>query len=309
MRRCIAVLLLTVLAPTATVSAEDSGFPSLGDHVFVPVMTITEPFLVTYVQSTVNLGWTLNSEASLAIPPDSVVISGIETDQLFAGLGFKYQQKVKDWLVVRMGLDVVGRLGVDSSSLLADGVTAVLGYDIGWMMRIYRSNSLLVSGSLGLGTSNSSFINLLEWSEAVIAGEDASLSNSATSLVGYGGLHAAWGIDRRFGLLGSLYANYGEALDGSGDNSWYSDVRLALSYDIRQDLDIPLGLALTVGRVENDVNADSEAGTWFWDLRFAIQGRTDFTLGLDVGIYYFDVDTQSDRLQAARLTIDMRYYY
>lgn len=309
MRRCVAVLLLTVLAPAATVSAEDSGFPSLGDHVFVPVMSITEPFLVTYVQSTVDLGWTLNSEASLAIPPDSVLISGIETDQLFAGLGFQYQQKVKDWLVIRMGLDVVGRLGVDSSSLLADGVTAALGYDIGWMMRIYRSNSLLVSGSLGLGTSNSSFINLLRWSQAVIAGENALLFSSATSLAGYGGLHAAWGIDRRFGLLGSLYANYGESFDGSGDNSWHSDVRLALSYDIRQDLDIPLGLALTGGRVENDVNADSEAGTWFWNLRFAIQGRTDFTIGLDFGIYYFDVDTQSDRLQASRMAIDMRYYY
>ncbi len=309
MRRCLVILLLTALVPAASGSAEDSSFPGLGEHVFVPVTTITEPFLITYVQSTVDLGLTLNSESSLIIPPDSVLISGIETNQLYAGLGFQYQQKAKDWLVVRLSLDIIGRLGTDSSSLLADGITAALSYDAGWMMRIFHSNSLLVSGSLGIGTSNASFVNLTQWGQSIGPGEDASLSSSTTSLVGYGGLHAAWGIDRRFGLLGSLYANYGESFDGSGDNSWYSDVRLALSYDIRQDLDIPLGLALTGGRVENDVNADSEAGTWFWALRFAIQGRTDFTLGLDFGMYYFDVANQSERLQASRFTIDMRYYY
>ncbi len=307
--RYIALTGLLILALTAQATAEEQEFPSLGDHRFVPVTALTEPFLVTYVQSTVGLGWTVNSTTPLINPSDSTMVGSVESDQLLTGLGFQYQQGVKDWLVVKLALDVVGRLGADTNSLLADGVTGAFGYDIGWMMRIYNTRSLLVSGSLGLGTGNATFLNLLALSEDLAAGEDAELVSSRTSLVGYGGLHAAWGINRRFGLLGSLYASYGESFDGSGDNSWHSDGRLALSYDMEQDLSIPLGLALTGGRSENDVNADSEAGTWFWQARLALQGRSDFSIGANFGVDYFEVASQSDRLQFTNFSIDMRYYY
>ena len=307
--RYIALTGLLILALTAQATAEEQEFPSLGDHRFVPVTALTEPFLVTYVQSTVGLGWTVNSTTPLINPSDSTMVGSVESDQLLTGLGFQYQQGVKDWLVVKLALDVVGRLGADTNSLLADGVTGAFGYDIGWMMRIYNTRSLLVSGSLGLGTGNATFLNLLALSEDLAAGEDAELVSSRTSLVGYGGLHAAWGINRRFGLLGSLYASYGESFDGSGDNSWHSDGRLALSYDMEQDLSIPLGLALTGWRSENDVNADSEAGTWFWQARLALQGRSDFSIGANFGVDYFEVASQSDRLQFTNFSIDMRYYY
>ena len=116
-------------------------------------------------------------------------------------------------------------------------------------------------------------------------------------------------MSSRFGLLGALYAKYGETMDGSSDNRWHSDLRLALSYDIEQDLNVPLGLALTGGRTENDLNADAETGTWFWNLRFALQGRSDFSLGLEFGSSYFDSAGQSDKLQVFQTTLNMRYYY
>jgi hypothetical protein len=128
-------------------------------------------------------------------------------------------------------------------------------------------------------------------------------------LDGFAGVHAAWGMSRRFGVLGSIEANYGESRDGSGDNAWYSDFRLALSYDISQDLNIPLGLALTGARSENEVNADSEAATWFWGLRVAVQAGSDFSIGLGIGTSYFDSSGQSDALQFTQIAFDMRYFF
>lgn len=188
-------------------------------------------------------------------------------------------------------------------------MTGLLGYELGWMMRLYRSGPVLVSGSVSLGTRNASFINLLDWASALTAGDDAELVQPRTSLVGTGGVHAAWGIDRRFGLLGALTASYGESLDGQGTNSWYSDVRAAVSYDVSQDVKIPLGLAVTGGRSENDVNADTDSGTWFWTVRLALQGRSDHTIGLQLSSSYFDTSGQSESLQVFQTAIDMRYYY
>ena len=310
MRRRVALLwLMAIIVLAAPAMADESGLPRLGDHVFVPVLTLTEPFLVTHVQTAVGLGWTVNSTTPVFDPKDSTVVGSVESDQLLAGLGFRYQQGVKDWLAVRLGVGGIGRLGTDTNSMLADGVTGALGYDISWMMRIYRAQTVLVSGSVGLSKSNATFVSVLDWYNAQQAGEDASLVSPRTSLEGFGGLHAAWGINRRFGLLGSLVASYGESFDGGGANRWHSDVRAALSYNMAQDLSVPLGLVLAAGRTENDVNADSEAGTWFWSVRISEQGNDDFTIGLQLAGYYFDSAGQSDKLQFFDFAVDMRYYY
>jgi len=203
----------------------------------------------------------------------------------------------------------VGRLGADTSSLLSDGVTGALAYEFGWKLRILRSESVLVTGSVGLGSSSATFINLYDWVYQLLQGEDAELVRGRNSLDGSGGLHAAWGISRRFGLLGSLIASYGESFDGSGNNTWHSDFRGALSYDLTHDLGIPLGLALSAGRFENEVNTDLEADTWFWNLRIGVQNRSAFSVGIGFGTSYFDSPNQGSSLQFAQATFDMRYFY
>ncbi len=114
---------------------------------------LTEPFLTTHIQAKFGLGWTVNSTVPVYDLEDSTFVADVPADQVLTGLRFLYQQRVRDWLVVHMQLGVVGRLGSDTSSLLADGVTGALDYELGWKMRIFKSESVLVSGSLGLGSS------------------------------------------------------------------------------------------------------------------------------------------------------------
>jgi hypothetical protein len=304
----LALLGLVIVALAVPATAEESGIPHLDEHQFVPVLAITEPFMTTHLQTDVGLGWTVNAKQPLFNPIDSTVVGEIASNQFLTGIGVVYQQGVKDWLVVRLRLGVAGRLGTDTSSLLNDGITGALEYEVGWMMRVYRSRSVLVSGSVSLSSANATFVSVSDWSEAQQAGEDAELVRPRTSLRGSGGAHAAWGINHRFGLLGSVFGRYGETFDGDGDNAWYSDLRLALSYDAREDLDLPVGFALTGGRSENDVNSGTDEGTWFWNLRLA-GIRSDFTAGVSLQSAYFDVSDQSDRLQFFEIKLDMRYYY
>jgi hypothetical protein len=300
-------LMIVVLAvPSA---AQESRFPRLADHQFVPATSIPEPFINTNIQTIVGLGFTTNSTSPLISPEDGTVIGSVESDQVLSNIGLQYQHRVKEWLAVRLSLDIAGRLGTDSNSLLSDGITGSINYDVSWLMRIHSSESVLVSGSLGIGSSSSTFINVLDWLQGQEEGKNTGLVQPHTSLDGFAGVHAAWGMSRRFGVLGSIEANYGESRDGSGDNAWYSDFRLALSYDISQDLNIPLGLALTGARSENEVNADSEAATWFWGLRVAVQAGSDFSIGLGIGTSYFDSSGQSDALQFTQIAFDMRYFF
>ena len=46
-----------MLAPSA--SAQDDALPKLGDHLFVPVTALAEPFITTFVDVSMGMGWTM----------------------------------------------------------------------------------------------------------------------------------------------------------------------------------------------------------------------------------------------------------
>ena len=313
MARLVALLLLLSLLSAPVLAAPDaeekSGLPQLDEHRFVPVLALTEPFITTHLQMGVVLGWTLNAVQPLYSPADSAVIGSIESDQLLTGIAAVYQQRVTDWLAARVRLDVIGRLGTDTSSLVNDGITGSLAYDIGWLLRAYQTRSVLVSGSVSLRSAQGTFINIADYVEDVLAGEDASLVRGRNSLSGLGGAHAAWGINQRFGLLGTLTAGYGESFDGRGENEWFGDVRAAVSYDAGQDLKVPVGFALTGGYSGRNLSSDNDKGTAFWNLRISGQGRADFTAGLEIQNTYVEVSSQPETVEFLEIKIDMRYYY
>jgi hypothetical protein len=300
---------MLALLTSAVARGQDDGRSRLGDHDFVPVMALVEPFLNTHVQTTVSIGSTANAIVPVFDVTDSTVIGTAKADILLAGIGFEYQHRAKDWLAARLSLVFGGRVGTSSQTLIAEGLTGALGYDLAWLMKILRSPKVMVSGSVGLGNYSGTFVNLLDWAEGVLVGADVPLLRARNSLRGYGGAHAAWGLSRRFGLLGSFVMSYGESFDGRGTNSWNADGRLALSYDAVHDLDLPLGLALAGGRFESNTGISSKNDIWFWSVRLAHQGRDDFTIGLDFQHTYGDELRNGEKIQMNVVTIDMRYYY
>jgi hypothetical protein len=304
-----AVFLFLLLLAALPASAQDQPIPRLGDHVFVPVMVITEPFITTHVQTSVSLGQTVNSTVPVIDVTDSTLIGTTKASIMLAGIGFKYQQGVKDWLAVRLSFGTAGRVGTSTSSLVAEGVTAALKYDLGWIIRTYQSSDFVLSTSLSLGNNNATFINLLDWANGIIEGTYIPLVRSRPSLVGTAGVHAGWGLSRRFGVLGSIKMSYGESFEGTSGNQWDPDGRLAVSYDLKYDLGVPLGLGVTGGYYESNQGVYTSGGVGFWSARLALQTRDDFTLGFDFSGYYTESSEFTTSQQVSQFTIDMRYYY
>lgn len=306
--RGIPVIVLVLLCALPAIG-QDYAIPYMGGHHFVPATALAEPFITTSVQTTVSLGKSVNATVPVIDIAGDQIIGTANADIFLAGISFRYQHRVKDWLSVGLGLTSAGRVGTSTPSLVSEGLTGSVGYDIGWLMRIHQSEKVIVSGSVGLGSSSATFINLLEWADDILAGQDASLARNENSLKGIGGLHAAWGISRRFGLLGALEFKYGEAFDGKGTNNWDTDVRLGLSYDIEQDLSVPLGLSLVGGLLQINEGTFSGSDIWFWSGRLALQTREDFSIGLDLSRYYLESQTYGNEQQVSQFSIDMRYYY
>jgi len=309
MNKAAILLTLLILVPSLAAGSEDQPMPRLGEHVFVPVMAIDEPFINTHIQTTVGLGNSRNATVPVIDFNEDVIIGTAKANVVLAGIGFKYQHKVKEWLAAGLDLNVSGRVGTSTPSLISEGLTGGIGYNVGWLVRIHQSEKFILSGTARLGNGSATYVNLLDWVDGILAGEPVGLVQSRQSVRGTGGLQAAWGLSRRFGLLGSLNFSYGEPFDGQGGNSWNHDGRLALSYDMAVDLSVPLGLALTGGHFENKNGTFNDDGVWFWSARFALQSRKDFSIGLDIQTYYLTGSQSGKEYQIGQFSIDMRYYY
>lgn len=300
-----------LLALMAGTSLAD-GLPTLGEHEFVPATNIREPFIKTYLQSTVTLGKAMNMSVPVFDLSDSTIIGTAQSNLLVAGLGFSYQHAPKEWLAVDIGMFTVGRVGTSTSTLLAEGVTGAFGFNMGWMVRMYESETFLLSGSVGLSTRKATYINLLDWAEGLVAGEtgpDNPLVRSVSSLRGSGGLHFGWGLSRRFGMLGALKLALGESMTGLGENKWSSDLRLGMSYNSIHDLNLPIGVSVVGGYLDDDERGFKEGNNvWFWSTRLGYQGRQDFSVGLDLKTSYIK-GTGPTTLQVTMLGIDLRYYF
>ena len=272
-------------------------------------MALTEPFITTHVQTSVTLGQTLNSTVPVFDVSDSTIIGSAPASILLAGIGFKYQQSVKDWLAVHINFATVGRVGTSTTSLVSQGLTGSISYHLGWIIRTHQSEDFLLSTSLGLGNNNATIINLLDWAGGILEGVTVPLVRSHPALRGSAGVHAAWGLSNRFGLLGAIEMSYGESLDGFGTNQWYPDGRLAVSYDLEYDLRVPLGLALAGGIFDTDANTSIGETVWFWSARLGLQTAGDFSIGLELSVNYTENQEYGNSQQISQFTIDMRYYY
>lgn len=125
---------------------------SLGGHNFVPIDILGDPFVGTYVRSSTGGGTAVG--LALAVPDLDGDSDGVfKADVSFISLGIEYQQNITNWLALRIGGVAGARLGTTVEALLAEGATAVYGYNIGLSAQVVRSQRFVLSASLDASPS------------------------------------------------------------------------------------------------------------------------------------------------------------
>ncbi len=284
----------------------------LGSHRFMPNNYIKDPFIKTYIQNSLGVGKALDVNIPLVVIDGEPLIA-LRGDLIFLSLDFEYHHRVKEWLGVWGRILVLGRLGSNTQALLSQGVTAISGFDLGWLFKLHQTKNTQLSGSLSLSNTQSTIINLLDFINGIIDGDfspNNQLVKNVPSLRANSGLRYAWAVNDFFGtyLLGEL--SFGQSAVERNQGKFFYRLGGVLDFDLITSTVLPFGVA--IGAVYNSLprtgdRTRTESQSIF--LRIGYNSQPDFIIGVETSMDFIPLSSTGETLKAGLTTINMSYYF
>lgn len=292
-RCCVLVALVAGLAATAHAdeAASDPAPRDFAGHLFIPTRLVPDPFISTSFSTGTGAG----SAVNLVVPLYNVQgekIAETSSNIAFMQLDFEYQQMVHRRVAVHAGLNGGGRLGTTTSSVLAEGVSALFGYGIGTVVNLTRKPTWQVAATLDVRGNTLYGVSPLDFARALrqaiaaddtsraLAAEDSLLSdgNSARFL---GGVRGAYTPAPWIGFTAFLETGLGRKFKEEDDRVGVTNLGVAASFDLNPLKRIPIGL---VGGFRNESLSeknDDVGSAQAFCLSVFYTGRRFFALGLE----------------------------
>ena len=317
------VLILTMISAGPAQSQEPSGdaaspnspqaVGSLSGHTFLPTTYIMDPFIRTFLRTGLGFGMTPELDTPVSTI-EGQPVAGLKGSLLYGLMSFEYQHAIRDWLAVRGGLRVVGRLADETRPLLAQGVTLASGFELGWLVRVSESARHSVSASLEIRNASVTDIFLERFIEGVI--EDGGLTpgnhlvESTPILNGGGGLHGAYAISDLVGLTATGTLHYGESADRERGETWYYSIGAAVDFNLLSQGGPPIGFVagLKTGSAPDVPDAGDRTVQTFFG-RVGYTGSQAFALGLDMAYDLFPVRNMDTKQGYLSAVVDIRLFF
>ncbi len=320
-RKVLSILLLGILAMPVARSQENPPPDSvvvfrpgvIGGHEFIPTSFIEDPFVRTFMHTGLGFGSTINR----ITPP--VVVHGQtlgerKADLMFALLMMEYQYAVRPWLAVRGRLDISGRMSTETTTLIAQGVTVLYGFDLGWIFKLAETDRYFFSGSLGLRNISTTDVYVQRFIDGILENGAILPTNrlveTTPSMRASSGLAGAYVLSRLVGITASGTVDYGESLDRSEPDRWYYSLQAAFDINMHSQNGVPVGFVIggKTGSAPDAQGADDRTAQTIFG-RIAYTGAEQFALGLDIGYQFIPIRTLPKKQNFLSATVDMRMYF
>jgi len=312
------------LAPATPTSAQDQGREfnnrrELGGHTFIPSAVVSDPFITSYVRSGTGVG----GASGLEIPirdVDGNVLAVLDGELVFLLLEFEYQQALNSWMALRLGGSASARAGVNEETILAQGINALYGMNLGATVKLLKSERLMLSAVGDFKTNKVYSFNMFDFVKKVInegfdpEGDNALVTSGPSDLftAGLKGAYSPW---RWLGLVASVEGGGGSPFTDDSNNRGVFTGGLTADVDFGEITSVPIGIQMAFrGSNYSDKNSDILDSIWGNSILIGYTGRTDFFIGLDLGFSRVTLTnpipgTTSNLLDTNSASLVLRYFF
>ena len=301
---------LLLLSCAGSLSAQNPGRVLNGFH-FLPSEQTPSPFVTSYIKTATGGGMALDLKTPF-IDVDGDTLGVLEGDVAFMNLAFQYQQALGSRFALRVGLTGSARVGVDEQSILAQGLTGLVGFALGGTGRIWNNRQWLVSGSLDFARNQFVGLTPFEFAQSVIDSSgltsDNDLVNTTNTTSGRASVRAAWAPKAWLGATAAVEGGVGDVKNLADKGIYGGSATLAV--DFRNLGWWPVGVQ-GFFRFEsfNQNGTDNDDRSSRFGLGVFYTGRDDFSVGMEGTSASFKQAESDAEFNAILLTFNIRYWF
>jgi len=307
------LVLLAFMAAAAPLTAQDDGgrwkIPHKNGHTFSPVAGIPDAFVRSFVRTNMGVSRTADAEFPLGIIEGDTLFAS-RGSLVFTALGLEYQQTIKEWIAFRVQAKVLGRLGTGTTALLSSGVSASVGFELGWVVRLLETENGYLSATADVRNASFTTIDIARFVNDIIDGADAELVRTTPSMRAGVGLRYTYAFSPLLGLASFAETGFGEPVDETESDEWFFRFGAAFDFDLGAVGWLPIGLAAGYSQDSfPEGGADITSVVRTFQFRVGYTGRRDLALGVDVSYSIFPTEQLDRNLTAFGAEFGIRYYF
>jgi len=283
--------------------------PTLNGHMFPSVSYLRSSFIVTSLQA--DLGYGITSGLSLpGIMIDDHEILSFEGKILFADMDVQYHQRFTPWLSFFLSLRMAARIGNSMSTILVDGVNTISGSDIGWLVRIMKTDKFNLAGAIKLSNVTASLINVTDYFEEIINDEPyPSVIKKVPGMTAGLGLRGAYAFNPTYGLQFNADYTFGESFERGSSGRYFMGGFLG-DLDFNPKHKVPIGLAMGYTISSSPAYVMDEGGISNLILgRIGYTGSDDFELGLQFTYYNAYLKSVEEKPFVKKVMLTLKFYF
>ena len=304
----VSVLAAGILLQAGGARAQDAWshqLPAKNQHVFVPTTFIPDAFVNTELSLGLGYSNSLSTDIPIFGPGGQKQIGTVTGDLLFMTGGFEFDCALRDWIGFTARFDALARMGGNTASILATGLSAASRFGVGWEFRLHESDRSMFSASVEMNRTSITAVDV-----ATFIKEDQNLSRTVTPLFGSVQTRYARGINDLVGISAAAGVGFGENPRDGYDSSWFWNVGGVASFNLSQRYHVPLGLALGLRTNSYPVSVENASGNaWAGLASFAYMGRPDFALTLDTVYERVPIDYNDVHIGYIGFTVGLTYCF
>jgi hypothetical protein len=295
----------------ATVSPRAEEGRVLGGYRFIPTSGLVDPFITQHFRNAIGVSFASDVDVPLIIiedtPPDTLL--SLQGSLMFILVELEYQHVVHRRVALNVLMRGASRVGTSASSLIAQGISATLGWSVGTTVELWHNDSVLLSGIANLDVSRVLLIDLVQFAEDVVAGntENASLLVTTTGGTFDVGLSAAWAVNPWSGVVGVARAGYADTDQVNTDLVW----RLAGAYsmDFGQRGQAPIGLLAKVEADRLNQQVATNNATFSVGVGVFYTGREDINIGAELDWSQLPLINRDIVINPFSINFVLRYFF
>lgn len=286
--RTISSLLFIFFLSTMCLAQEKeakSTTPTLNGHRFILNGYVHDPFIYTGFKMELGVGLSEDYEL-INLPVLGYELKLRGGNNIYTTLNAGYHQKINDWAMIYGTFGVLGRLGTETGSLVANGLNSITGSTYGMKFKLFETEKSILSTEFEVKNYNSSYVNVLQYLIDIIEDNPrAALTQNINSLYGNIGAQYAYAFNDLMGLYGTLRYSFGDSVL-PGEKVNHFNYGLAFDVNLSARTDVPLGASLGVmSATIPEMTLATSPNTTMTNLRLVYTGRNDLQIGLNISTF------------------------